>query len=146
MRTLIIPDLLHHTENADYWLCSQSYDRAIFLGDYFDNFGNNVSDSRLSANWLRKRMDTTDAVLLLGNHDSVYLFPNLDAMYCPGFTKAIHEILQPKHWQRFKLAHFEQGWLLSHAGFYSHWTKTLTLKQIIAFGDCAMMKAAKGPV
>ena len=94
MRTLIIPDLLHHTENADYWLCSQSYDRAIFLGDYFDNFGNNVSDSRLSASWLRKRIETTDDVMLLGIHDAPYLFPNLDAMYCPGFTRAIREILQ----------------------------------------------------
>ena len=92
----------------------------IFLGDYFDNFGDNVSDARLTASWLRKRMDSTDDVLLLGNHDAAYLFPKLDALYCPGFTKAkaraIHEVLQPKHWQRFKLAHVEQGWLLSHAG------------------------------
>jgi len=42
MRSLIIPDLHHQTENADYWLNSQRYDRVIFLGDYFDNFGDKV--------------------------------------------------------------------------------------------------------
>ena len=148
MRSLIIPDLHHHTENADYWLSSQSYDRVIFLGDYFDNFGDNASDARQTADWLRQRMASTDDVMLLGNHDAAYLFPNLDALYCPGFTKAkaraIHEILTPKHWQRFKLAHVEQGWLLSHAGFHPHWTKTPTLKRIIAVGDGAMKKAARG--
>ena len=100
MRSLIIPDFHHHTENADYWLGSQSYDRVIFLGDYFDNFGDNVGDARQTAGWLRQRMDATDDVLLLGNHDAAYLFPNLDALYCPGFTKAkaraIHEILTPE--------------------------------------------------
>jgi len=53
MRSLIIPDIHHHTENADYWLNSQRHDRVIFLGDYFDNFGDNESDARLTARWLR---------------------------------------------------------------------------------------------
>ena len=95
MRSLSIRDLHHHTENAYYWLSSQSYDRVIFLGDYFDNFGDKVRDARLTASWLRKRMDSTDDVLLLGNHDAAYLFPNLDALYCPGFTKAKASGLPP---------------------------------------------------
>jgi hypothetical protein len=49
VRALIIPDLHHHTENADYWLSSQTYERVIFLGDYFENFGDDVSDARLTA-------------------------------------------------------------------------------------------------
>lgn len=150
MVSLIIPDLHHHTENADHWLSSQRYDRVIFLGDFFDDFGDNAGDARQTATWLRNRMDSTDDVMLLGNHDAAYMFPNLDALYCSGFTKAkakaIHEILKPKHWQRFKLAHVEQGWLLSHAGFHPTWMKTPTMKRITALCAEAMEKAARGLV
>ena len=114
MRTLIIPDLHHHTENAEHWLNSQRFDRVIFLGDYFDDFGDNVNDARRTALWLRRRMEHTDDVFLLGYHDAAYLFPECAALYCPGFTKAkargIHEILRPEHWRRFRLATVEQGW------------------------------------
>src|SRR6266478_5050422 len=97
MRTLIIPDLHHHTENADYWLRSQTYDRVILLGDFFDDFGDDISDARQTAMWLRRRLDSSDDVVLLGNHDAAYMFSHLDALYCPGFTrakaKAIQEVL-----------------------------------------------------
>lgn len=150
MRALIIPDLHNGTEHADHWLRSQSYDRVIFLGDFFDNFGDDASDARLAAAWLRARMESSDDVMLLGNHDAAYMFAQVDAMYCPGFTKAkakaINEILKPRHWQRFKLAHIEQGWLLSHAGFHPTWTRTPTTKRFIE--DCAdvLEKAARGVV
>lgn len=52
MSTLIIADLHHYTENADRWLESQQFDRVIFLGDYFDDFGDNVNDARRTARWL----------------------------------------------------------------------------------------------
>jgi len=46
MRTLIIPDIHNHIENADYWLTNEEYDRVVFLGDYFDHFGDDVNDVR----------------------------------------------------------------------------------------------------
>jgi hypothetical protein len=150
MRALIIPDLHHHTENAEYWLRSQSYDRVIFLGDFFDDFGDDANDARQTAFWLRNRMDSTDDIMLLGNHDAAYMFPHLDALYCPGFTRAkaraIHEVLQPKHWQRFKLAHDEQGWLVSHAGIHPSWMKLPTVTGIVALSEEAMEKAGRGVV
>jgi hypothetical protein len=150
MRALIIPDLHHHTENAEYWLRSQSYDRVIFLGDFFDDFGDDANNARQTAFWLRNRMDSTDDIMLLGNHDAAYMFPNLDALYCPGFSKvksrAIHEVLQPAHWQRFKLAHVEQGWLLSHAGFHPAFIRTPAIAPLIAFCDDVMEKAGRGVV
>jgi hypothetical protein len=93
-------------------------------------------------------MDSTDDVMLLGNHDAAYMFPNLDALYCPGFTKAkaraIQEVLKPEHWQRFKLAHVEQGWLLTHAGFHPAWLKTPSMEQIIDCCNRAMENAGRG--
>ena len=49
MRTLIIPDLHHRTDHADHWLATQRHDRVVFLGDYFDGFGDNVNDARRTA-------------------------------------------------------------------------------------------------
>jgi hypothetical protein len=125
MRLLIIPDIHNHVENADYWLRTQEYERVIFMGDFFDHYGDNVTDARRTARWLRDRMDSSDDVFLLGNHDASYMFPNNSQLECPGFTKAkargIWEILKPEHWRRFRLVHAEQGWLMSHAGFHPVW-------------------------
>ena len=99
MRTLIIPDLHHHTDRADHWLTTQRHDRVVFLGDYFDDFDDDVGDARRTALWLRDRMENTDDIFLLGNHDIAYMFPHAPELYCPGFTTAkargIAEILRP---------------------------------------------------
>jgi len=148
MRTLIIPDIHNQTENADHWLNTQKYDRVVFLGDYFDHFGDNVNDVRLTALWLRERMKRRDDIFLLGNHDAAYLFRNSANFYCPGFTQAkangIHEILSPEHWNRFQLAHAEQGWLMSHAGIHPSWIKNPDIDQILERCRLAMNRAKNG--
>ena len=147
MRTLIIPDLHHHTDRADHWLATQRHDRVVFLGDYFDDFGDDVSDARRTAFWLRDRMEKTDDIFLLGNHDVPYMFPHDPQFHCPGFTAAkargIGEILRPAHWQRLRLAHAEQGWLLSHAGFHPVWIKAPTAERILQRCDQAMQHAKR---
>ena len=147
MRTLIIPDLHHRTDHADHWLATQRYDRVVFLGDYFDNFGDDVSDARRTAFWLRDRIEKTADIFLLGNHDVAYMFPRCPELYCPGFTAAkargISEILRPEHWKRLRVAHAEQGWLLSHAGFHPVWIKEPTTERILKRCDQAMQKAKR---
>ena len=134
-RLLIIPDLHHHTANADYWIDTQTHDRVLFLGDYFDDYDDNVSDARCTAAWLKHRMDTTNDVFLLGNHDAAYLLPDAPELYCPGFSpakaKGIHQILQPAHWQRFQLAHAEGDWLMSHAGFHPTWIEPFSIATVL---------------
>jgi len=147
MRTLIIPDLHHRTDHADHWLATQRHDRVVFLGDYFDNFGDDVNDARRTAMWLRDRIEKTEDIFLLGNHDVAYMFPRDPQLYCPGFTPAkargIGEILRPGHWKRFRLAHAEQGWLLSHAGFHPVWIKEPTVERILSRCDQAMLRAKR---
>jgi hypothetical protein len=148
MKTLIIPDLHHHVENAERWIASKSADRVVFLGDYVDDFGDNVSDARKTAEWLRRRIETTQDVFLLGNHDAPYLFPENPQLYCPGFTKpkaaGIREILTPEHWKRFQLAVIEQGWLLSHAGFHPEWIGPFPLSTLTNSCAAALQRAARG--
>jgi len=150
MRTLIIPDLHHHTDHADHWLATQRHDRVVFLGDYFDAFGDNVNDARRTAMWLRDRMEKTVDIFLLGNHDVSYMFPRNPQLYCPGFTPAkargIGEILRPEHWKRFRLAYVEQGWLMSHAGFHPVWIKEPTVERILRRCDLAMQRAKRSVI
>jgi hypothetical protein len=147
MHTLIIPDLHHCTDHADDWLATQRHDRVVFLGDYFDDFGDDVCDARRTAFWLRDRIEKTDDVFLLGNHDVPYMFPHAPQLYCPGFTAAkahgISEILRPEHWQRFRLAHAEQVWLMSHAGFHPVWIQEPTVERILERCDQAMQQAKR---
>jgi len=148
MKTLIIPDLHHHIENAERWLSTQPFERVVFLGDYFDDFGDNVSDARKTATWLRRQIETTEDIFLLGNHDAPYMFPENPQLYCPGFTKpkaaGIREILKPEHWKRLQLATVEQGWLLSHAGFHPSWIGDIPLNELTALCDISMRRAARG--
>jgi Calcineurin-like phosphoesterase len=145
MRTLIIPDIHNHTEHADHWLATLPHDRVVFLGDYFDNFGDDVNDARRTAMWLRDRMEKAEDVFLLGNHDASYMFPREPRLYCPGFTPAkargIDEILRPEHWKRLRLAHAEQGWLMSHAGFHPVWIKEPTSEWILQRGEEVVRQA-----
>jgi len=147
MRLLIIPDLHHHIENAEYWLRTQKYDRVLFLGDYFDDFEDNVNDARKTASWLRQRIEHTDDIFLLGNHDAAYMFPDDPRFYCPGFTRAkakgISEILFAKHWQRFELVHAEGNWLFSHAGYHPSWVEGLSVPHIVARAEALMRKARR---
>lgn len=147
MRTLIIPDIHNHTHNADHWLQTQQHDRVVFLGDYFDDFGDTPEDVMNTARWLSARMDSSDDIFLLGNHDASYLFPDSPELECPGFTRqksrAIHEVMSARHWERLQLTHFEQGWLMSHAGFHPVWMKEPTVEKILSRCDLAMELARK---
>jgi len=147
MRLLIVPDIHNHTENAEHWLKTQQFERALFLGDYFDHYDDNVTDARGTALWVRHRMETTEDIFLLGNHDVAYMFPDDPHLYCPGFTRAkargIREILRPEHWRRFQLAHSEQDWLISHAGFHPVWIKEPTVDRILKRCEMAMARARR---
>ncbi len=147
MRLLIVPDIHNRIENAEHWLTTQEFDRVVFLGDYFDNFGDNVTDARRTAFWLRNRMDTTDDIFLLGNHDASYMFPDEPRLDCPGYTRAkargIREILRPEHWQRFQLAYAEQNWLMSHAGFHPMWIAEPTVDRILERSKEAIARARR---
>ena len=125
MTTIIISDL----HNKVIWIEpgleklkeKYNYDEVVFLGDYFDNFGDTAFEAGGTANWLRQSIIKPDRIHLLGNHDIPYMFPHNDSLWCPGFNqykcKVIRETLEGM-WQYFKPAYHTQGYLLSHAGFH----------------------------
>lgn len=120
MRTLIIPDIHNHTAAVENLLASQPHDSVVFLGDYFDSYGDTADDARHTAEWLRESVERPERIHLLGNHDLPYAFPDTPDLYCPGWSPEKHlvvaEILHARHWERMRLTHTIGRLLCSHAG------------------------------
>ena len=136
MKLLVIPDIHNNITHADNIIETEknNYDKIIFLGDYFDNFGDTKHVVRRTAEWLKKSISFKDRVHILGNHDLPYMTQTIEDekakddlfhTYCPGFTREkwqeIAKVLSIKDWEKIQLFHveqFENGeyWLFSHAG------------------------------
>lgn len=125
---IVVPDvhLKHHL--VDEFLKSVTYKKIIFLGDYFDDFGDDPYQNEDTAKWLRESLHKENRIHLIGNHDLPYMFDG-KGYFCSGYTdvknKFINEILKPHDWRQLKLYHLEQinnvNWLFTHAGFTRQW-------------------------
>lgn len=120
LRTLVIPDVHHQTSVVDEILARESFDRVVFLGDYFDDSHDNPDRARETALWLKQRLTTPEFTFLFGNHDLPYRFA-VPELACSGFhpakAEAIAEVLGEADWDRLRLHTWVDGFLLSHAGW-----------------------------
>lgn len=129
MTTIVIPDIHNRIRWIEPGLKklkeTYNYDKVIFLGDYFDNFGDGPYEATGTAAWLRESLQHPDRVHLIGNHDMPYIVPNNEAMWCPGFTvnkcRVINETLGQEIY-KLKPAHLDQNFVFSHAGFHQEFT------------------------
>lgn len=123
MKTLVWSDVHNRTGMLETVLknLGDGFDNRVFLGDWFDNFGDNVTDAMITARCLKKLLEDPKNLFCEGNHDTAYRFGN-QASYCPGWTKEKHKgvtsILGYNDWQKFELCHFVNGFLCSHAGVH----------------------------
>jgi len=125
---VIIPDIHLKHEFVGDFLSSCTYDKAIFLGDYFDDFGDEPWQNKITAKWLKESIYVNNHIHLIGNHDLPYMF-NGEGYLCSGFdygkNKVINKVLRKYDWAQLKLFHIEQingeNWLFSHAGFTNSW-------------------------
>jgi hypothetical protein len=119
-RTLIIPDIHHQISVVDEVLAHEEYDQVVFLGDYFDDFGDTPEKARKTATWLKGRLQDPRMIFLFGNHDLPYRFSARDLL-CSGFTveklEAILRVLDQEDWSALRLHAWIDGILLTHAGW-----------------------------
>ena len=122
-RLFVCPDL-HEARNlgdVEAAIRRERPARAVFLGDYFDQFDDTPDDAALTAIWLKSSLAQPNRVHLWGNHDLAYGCSEIQEAWCPGFTwekcNAINAILSRDDWGKLKLAHWEDGFLFSHAGW-----------------------------
>ncbi len=126
MKTLVIPDIHNHFERVEVFLdkleTKLKFDEIVFLGDYFDDFGDTPGDAIKTATWLKRSLQDPRRIHLVGNHDMPYLVQReSEHTYCPGWTKIKHdrvnEIMKRSDWDKIRPAYYSQDWLFSHAGF-----------------------------
>jgi hypothetical protein len=121
-RVLLLPDLHHRTATADRILEEERWDRAVFLGDYQDDFWDDPSIAAKTAEWVRKKLEDERLTLLSGNHDLSYMYGNITGLRCSGFEvrklKAIEPIWRGLTVKQMPLYAWVDGWLVSHAGVH----------------------------
>lgn len=122
MRTIVIPDLHNRVDWIESFLKKQIYDFVIFLGDYFDEDGDNRAHAENTARWLRYSLSFKNRIHIKGNHDMPYQYPHNRFLDCPGNNhdknSAVNAILKKQDWDKLELVVFHQGWTLSHAGLH----------------------------
>lgn len=119
--TLILPDI-HNRVLLAWRILKQEagYDSCIFLGDYFDGWGDTSFEARDTALFIDHEISDPRHVFLMGNHDLSYRYPWNKAAYCPGWTpeksEAVSKVLTHEHWDKMKYFHVAHDILFSHAG------------------------------
>ena len=134
-KIICISDIHNHWAEAE--AIASKYDEThtiVFVGDYFDDFGDSAIDADQTARWLKESLQKPNRIHLMGNHDINYSYLNyvkdsngtLQNIYnCSGYTiqkdDAINRVLTNEDWDKIKFYHYEYGFIFTHAGIHPHW-------------------------
>lgn len=121
-KTIVFADLHHPPQNVidavEDTIRINRPCNVIFLGDYFDQYGDCLLDAKRTANWLVESLKDPTRIHLIGNHDLSYFYPG-PYTSCSGYTRAkngaILNILE-KHIPEFRSFTWVSDILLTHAG------------------------------
>lgn len=122
---LVIPDVHTKFEKAERIISKfAKTHKFVFVGDFFDQFGDTPELNASTAHWLKTTMEKfPEWVYLFGNHDLIY-HPHYSCM-CSGFSTAkktaINEVLSIDDWNKLKYFHFENKHWFTHAGLSRFW-------------------------
>ena len=132
MKVLMIGDV-HQTKNWKRFDFSK-YDKVIFLGDYFDNYGASWSEINPITNLLEilslQKQDQEKYIVLLGNHDFQYI--DLNEEYSGKQVHKQYDInnFLLEHLKEFRLVYQLKDYLFSHGGVSSVWCEDYKLESI----------------
>jgi len=121
--TLILPDLHLRWQHAQRIIESIKADQIIFLGDFFDDHGDNPQVIGEMADWLEAETKKPNRIFLWGNHDLHYARAE-SHLQCSGYNQWKYFIIRDRYentkvWDAFKFFHILDGkWLLSHGGLH----------------------------
>lgn len=142
MKVLVIGDVHGSHKWHRVYEKINKVDRAIFLGDFFDNWVNdwvNFNQIENFENVLEfRRMHPDKVIVLLGNHDlNSYLMPHGEAISGHQINKEIDikECLE-KHLSEVDIAWKLNDWVFSHAGFSKTWMRNNDIDSIKMVNQC----------
>lgn len=126
-KAVVIPDVHNKWKRAEAIVAAERPDRVVFLGDYFDDFGDTTEDADSTAAWLAGSLSDETRVHLVGNHDLNYM-SSLPGLRCSGYDFLKHAAIA-RHgleWRRLEPFCWLGGgggggkkggaWLCTHAG------------------------------
>lgn len=120
---LVIGDIHNRIALAENYISRFPDTPVIFLGDYFDDFGDGPLQAEDTAKWLKESLSKPNRIHLIGNHDLPYMING--GVNCPGWTpeknEVVNSILTPEDWDKFKFFHWEKNYYFSHAGITQQW-------------------------
>ncbi|RNJ80109.1 MAG: hypothetical protein EB829_00760 [Nitrosopumilus sp. H8] len=117
-KLLIVPDIHNKTESAEGIIKAVNPDHTIFLGDYFDSFGDSHMHADSTAKWLKESLARPDRTHLVGNHDLSYMASN-PYLKCSGYDTIKYEVIAGYDidWKKLSLyCWINDDWLCTHAG------------------------------
>jgi len=133
-KILVIGDIHNHWVKAEAIASKYDDHTIVFVGDYFDDFGDTAIDADQTARWLKESLTKPNRIHLMGNHDINYSYlnyrkdskGNLQNLYhCSGYTlqkdDAINRVMTNEDWDKIKMYHYENGWFFTHAGLSHYW-------------------------
>jgi predicted phosphodiesterase len=125
MKTVILGD----THGRPHWksiVASESPNRVIFIGDYFDSFDNTAVEQMYNfqeiIDW--KQSGQSEVIMLIGNHDYHYMrgVTQYYSGYQSGARPAIEQLLYENK-NHMQMAYGMNGFIFTHAGVSSDWLK-----------------------
>ena len=116
-KLVIIPDIHNKYPVAEKIIREERPDMVVFLGDYFDDFGDTVEEAAGTARWLAESLRQKDRIHLIGNHDLSYMTDN-PRLKCTGYGPDKHEVIRGHgiRWDMMRLFCWADDWLFTHAG------------------------------
>ncbi len=116
MKVLIIPDVHTKIGQAENIIKANNPDHTVFLGDYFDDFGDSPEVSYQVAEWLKQGLGKKDRTYLIGNHDISYITNGKDS--CSGWDGLKQQFVNKAQvpWEKMASYYWVDDWLCTHAG------------------------------
>lgn len=138
MKILTMPDL----HGKDYWkeVDVDKYDLIVFLGDYTDDYDvSNITILENLKSIISLKKDYPDKiVLLIGNHDNQYIFPEQTyQVSCSGYRPLMYHDLNKlfnDNIDLFQASFQHENYVWTHAGIVEDWYVTRLIPKLIELG------------
>jgi hypothetical protein len=122
---LVIGDVHQKLDKLKNILTQYPEHDTVFVGDYFDDFDDNIYETSAMAEWLKENVNNPRYTFLMGNHDIHYRVPTQGTFMCSGFAgwkyETINKILSNDDWSKLKYFYNINNIWFSHAGITKFW-------------------------
>lgn len=119
MKVQIISDIHNNYTNAEAQISKEGADRVIFLGDYFDGYGDESDIETVSntAKWLQRSTYLPNRLHLFGNHDIWYSYGDCEP-HCSGNSEFKRFVIKNhfSNWNKLYTHFWLDEWVCTHAG------------------------------